>query len=466
MGDGQRASWIRSRGCYAELFLVFVIGIWGAGMVAGADLSQAVVREKVNVVTLAPNLNEEPHPAAKGAVIHDENVVRTGTESRAELEFTDLTLARMGSNSIFSFDAKARALNFTRGAVLFSKPTNSGAIQLRSGAVSGAITGSTGFISTVPLQGVGKAGHTASKGKGTTTLVGMLEGKIQGGSRWTDSAGREHTTPFQLGPGELLVARPDLAPRVAQFDLPRFVKTSPLIKGFKAPLPNGAALDRAIAEYLADERRGFVDQVNMAVPAQPINIAMVGRVQPLDVVAQVSGGGNPTGFLPVGSSGIIRAQLIWTSQADLDLYLVLPNGQVVSFSNVSVTFNNGRATAMLDHDNLGNTIDVPPNIRVENIAVNGIPLGGLYQFIVRSFNTPNVADSFTLTVFYNGHTQVITGTLGPGQSSLPVVVQVTGGPATLNSSIAAASTNPRLYLGRPDPRAAVNHPRSPLRREF
>jgi hypothetical protein len=141
----------RSRGRgLSFVALTSILGV--AGMAWGADLSQAVVREKVNVVTLAPNLGGEARPAAQGAVIRDENVVRTGTESRAELEFTDLTLARLGSNSIFSFDAKARAMTFTQGAVLFSKPTNSGAIQLRSGAVSGAITGSTGFISTVPIE--------------------------------------------------------------------------------------------------------------------------------------------------------------------------------------------------------------------------------------------------------------------------------------------------------------------------
>jgi hypothetical protein len=411
-----------------EVYLVVIAGILGAASVAlGADLSQAVVRQKVNVVTLAPNLTAEARPAAQGAVIHDENVVRTGTESRAELEFVDLTLARLGANSIFSFDAKARAMNFTRGAVLFSKPTDSGAIQLRSGAVSGAITGSTGFISTVPIEGVGKAGHTRSNGKGTTTLVGMLEGKIHGGSRWSDSAGREHTTPFQLGPGELLVARPDGPPRVAQFDLPRFVKTSPLIKGFNVPLPNAVALDRAIADYLSDQRHGFIDQVNAIASTRPRNIALVGVVQPLDVVAQLnSPNPNSAGFLPVGSSGIIRAQLIWNTLADLDLYLTLPSGQVVSFANVSVTFNNGAATAMLDHDNLGNIIDFPPNVRVENIVVNGIPLGGLYTFIVRNFNSPNATDSFTLRVFYNGRLQVITGTLANGQASVPVFVQVPG----------------------------------------
>jgi hypothetical protein len=396
-----------------------------AGTASGADLSQAVVRQKVNVVTLAPNLTGEARPAAQGAVIHDENVVRTGTESRVELEFTDLTLARLGANSIFSFDAKARAMNFTQGAVLFSKPTNSGAIQLRSGAISGAITGSTGFISTVPIKGIGKAGHTRSNGKGTTTIVGMLEGKIHGGSRWTDSAGREHTTPFQLGPGEILVARPDGAPRLAQFDIPRFVKSSPLIKGFKARLPNAAALARAIADFESDERRGFIEKTSVMVSTKPRTIALVGQL-PLDVVAQINNQ-NPGGFLPVGSTGIIRAQLVWNTAADLDLYLTLPNGQVVSFSNVSVTFNNGRAIAMLDHDNIGNKIDLPPNIRVENIVVNGIPLSGLYSFIVNNFNSQTGADSFTLRVFYNGHLQVFRGTLPGGQNSPPIIVQVPHG---------------------------------------
>jgi hypothetical protein len=394
-----------------------------ATMAPGADLSQAVVRQKVNVVTLAPSLTAAARPASEGAVIHDENVVRTGTESRAELEFTDLTLARLGSNSIFSFDAKARVMNFQQGAVLFSKPTNSGAIQLRSGAISGAITGTTGFISTVAMEGVGKAGHINSNGKGTTTIIGILEGKIQGGSRWTDGAGREHTMPFKLGPGEMLVARPDGPPRPAQFDIPRFVKTSPLIKGFKAPLPNAAAIDHAIADYQSDERRGFIEKTNILVSTKPRTMALVGQL-PLDVVAQLNSKND--GFFP-GPTGVIRAQLVWNTSADLDLFLTLPNGQVVSFSNVSVTFNNGRAIAALDRDNLGHTINFQPNIRVENIVVNGIPLAGLYSFIVNNFNTNNGSDAFTLRVFYNGHTQVFNGNLAGGQNSPPVIVQVPRG---------------------------------------
>lgn len=409
---------------FRGLALIAMIGF--AGVASGADLSQALVKEKYNIVTLAPNRTSEAQPAAPGTVIQDGGVVRTGTDSRAGLEFADLTVARLGSNAIFAFDAKARTMNVTRGAVLFGKPTKSGTVLIQSGAVSGALSGSTVFISTVPIGGTGKAGHKRSNGKGSTTVVGMLEGKIRGGARWTDSSGREHTTPFRLGPGELLVARPDGPPRMAQFDIPRFLRTSPLVTGFTAPLPNAAALARAVADYQADQRSGFVDKSNVMVSTQPRNMALVGQVLPLDVVAQLKNQ-NPGGFLPVGSTGIIRAQLVWNTSADLDLYLTLPTGQVVSFSNVSVTFNNGRAIAMLDHDNLGSTIDVPPNIRVENLVVNGVPLAGLYSFVVNNFNSPNAGDSFTLRVFYNGRLQVVDGSLARGQNSRPVIVEVPGG---------------------------------------
>ena len=401
------------------------------GVGLAADLSQAVVRQKVNVVTLAPNLTAEPRPASQGAVVRNENVVRTGTESRAELEFTDLTLARLGSNSIFSFDAQARAMTFTRGAVLFSKPTNSGAIELRSGAITAAITGSTGFISNVPIGGI-----KTSAQKGSTTLVGMLEGKLVGGAHWRDGRGREQTTNFHLGPGEMLVAQPGRPPVIAQFDIPRFLRTCPLVTGFSNPLPNQVELNRAVADYRADERRGFVEQRNVLVSSQPVQVAWAGYNSPnrgsFDAsVAQLSHTSQPTspggGFINVGGTGVIRGQLVWDTSADLDLHLTLPDQQQVFYANRSVTFNSGKATATLDHDNLGGTIDAPPTHRVENIAGTGVPASGTYSFFVNSFSTPNSSDPFSLRVSFNGHTQLLNGNLGAEQNSAPVIVQVPPG---------------------------------------
>lgn len=407
----------------------------------GADLSQAVVRQKVNVVTLAPNLTAEPHPAAQGAVIRDENVVRTGTESRAELEFTDLTLARLGANSIFSFDAQARAMNFTRGAVLFSKPTNSGAIELRSGAITAAITGSTGFISNVPIAGIKASGQRQISAKGTTTLVGMLEGKLVGSVRWRNARGAEQRTDIHLGPGDLVVAQSGHPPVLGHFDIPRFLKTCPLVTKFSHPLPNTAELARAVAAYQTDERRGFVGQTNILVTAQPVQLAWTRLNSPnrgsFDVAVEQlgttrsttpSGGGNNGGdFVPVGGTGVIRGQLVWDTSADLDLHLTLPDKQEVFYANRSVTFNGGRATATLDHDNLGGTIDAPPSHRVENIAVNGAPASGSYTFFVNSFSTSNPSDPFSLRVSFNGHTQLLTASLAPNQNSAPVIVQVPPG---------------------------------------
>src|SRR5204863_9137295 len=98
----------------------------------------------------------------------------------------------------------------------------------------------------------------------------------------------------------------------------------------------------------------------------------------------------------VGGMGVIRGQLVWDTSADLDLHLTLPDQQQVYFANRSISFNNGRAVATLDHDNLGETIDAPPKHRVENIAVTGTPAPGNYTFFVNSFSTSNPSDDFTL----------------------------------------------------------------------
>ena len=406
----------------------FVIGLNGA---RAADLSQAVVRQKIHTVTIAPTITAAPQPVAQGAVVHDQNVVRTGTESRAELEFTDQTLARLGANALFSFDAQARSLNCERGALLFSKPANSGRIELRSGAVTAAITGSTGFIST-SINSPYKKGKRMPVGpERTTTVLGMLEGKLKGNTTWNDASGRQRTFHFSLGPGEMLIAQPGRPPTVVQFDLPRFVKSSPLIHGFKGGLQNQADLQKAVAEYQSDERRGFIEAAN--VPSgPPPSLAWLAYNSPnrnsFDASVDQLGSSRSTsgndGFVNVGGTGIIRGQLIWMTDADLDLHLILPDSTEVFYANPSVTFNNGQATAILDHDNRGEIIDVPPSLRVENIAINGVPSTGTYTFFANSFFTTHGSDSFTLHVSGNGSTQTITGTLADGQNSRSVTVHV------------------------------------------
>ena len=89
----------------------------------------------------------------------------------------------------------------------------------------------------------------------------------------------------------------------------------------------------------------------------------------------------------VGGDGDIRAQLSWQNQSDLDLHMTQPDhGVHVYYGRSSVTFNNGGATAQLDHDNRGGRIDVGPDKRVENIVVTGESIPhGQYNFYVNNF---------------------------------------------------------------------------------
>ncbi len=140
-----------------------------------------------------------------------------------------------------------------------------------------------------------------------------------------------------------------------------------------------------------------------------------------------------TGVASIGSSGLIRAQLIWHNTADLDLHMILPGGAGhLYYGNSTINFNGGQATAKLDHDNLGGTIDVAPDLRVENIAVTGTAIpAGLYQVYAYVFSANgNATISYQLTATGDSTlgTQTLTGTFtATGQTSSTINVNSPGG---------------------------------------
>ncbi|PWT84526.1 MAG: hypothetical protein C5B58_04630, partial [Acidobacteria bacterium] len=102
-----------------------------------------------------------PRPAAVNDTITQQMGVRTGVESRAELTFSDLTITRLGANTIFSFSRGARELDLTSGAVLLQVPPDKAAVKVNTSAVTAAVTGGTALLSTGPptkfmvLEGIG-----------------------------------------------------------------------------------------------------------------------------------------------------------------------------------------------------------------------------------------------------------------------------------------------------------------------
>jgi len=148
--------------------LIVLFWLVGAAPGVTADqLQQARVSQVIQDVRLL-EAQGAPHPAVVNAKVTQGMGVRTGVESRAELTFTDLTITRLGANTIFSFKQGARELDLTSGAVLLEVPPDKAPVKVSTSAVTAAITGGTALLATGPptkfmvLEGTGTfypAGH-------------------------------------------------------------------------------------------------------------------------------------------------------------------------------------------------------------------------------------------------------------------------------------------------------------------
>jgi hypothetical protein len=117
------------------------------GLVFAADKQDARVTQIVHDVRVLPS-HAAARPASLNETVRQGTGVRTGSESRAELTFGDLSLTRLGANTVFSFDQGARDLNLTSGAVLICVPPEAGSVRLSTPAVSAAISGGVAMAET------------------------------------------------------------------------------------------------------------------------------------------------------------------------------------------------------------------------------------------------------------------------------------------------------------------------------
>src|SRR4051812_36433130 len=78
-----------------------------AGLILAADQRDARVTQIVHDVRVLPS-RAAARPASLNETVRQGTGVRTGSDSRAELTFGDLSLTRLGANTVFSFDQGAR----------------------------------------------------------------------------------------------------------------------------------------------------------------------------------------------------------------------------------------------------------------------------------------------------------------------------------------------------------------------
>jgi hypothetical protein len=123
------------------LFSAAAVGLFAAVIAAdSAELKEARVTAVIREVNLLPG-EAPPKPAAVNDDVREGTAVRTGVESRSELRFPDQTIARLGANTIFTFDEGTRNMDLGGGAMLLRVPKGAGGAKITTAAVTAAITG-------------------------------------------------------------------------------------------------------------------------------------------------------------------------------------------------------------------------------------------------------------------------------------------------------------------------------------
>jgi hypothetical protein len=202
----------------------------------------------------------QPEKSAVAAKIGDDvtgsTAVQTGGQSRAELQFNDATIARLGANSVFSFDRGTRDLNLNEGVILLEVPKNAGGATINTAAVTAAVTGTTVMIES----------RKGKKGKGVVKFI-VLEGTM----RLTING---HTgESILLGPGQMITMRAgDTRLPEPQFvDVGRITKTSGLMSKEFTPLKNEPYIIQTVNQQNVLKAKGKLINVNYAIAGKKKN---------------------------------------------------------------------------------------------------------------------------------------------------------------------------------------------------
>src|SRR3954447_2642773 len=226
-------------GCFA----VSVVSLNGQGA-TGAVMREARVTQVVKDVKILPP-QAAPRPATVSDTVRGDTAVRTGVESRAELTFGDLSIARLGANTVFTFNEGSRTVELGSGAILFRVPKGSGGAKIQTAAVTAAITGTTVIVEYHPKS---YAKYLVLEGTMRIYLKGVLGESML------------------LGPGEMMILNPN-AKRLSEkvnFDLERLLKTSLFIQGFR-PLGSEPLMAMVQHDQLEKKTSGELIDTNLVI---------------------------------------------------------------------------------------------------------------------------------------------------------------------------------------------------------
>ena len=184
-----------------------------------------------------------PRRAVLNETLGQGTAVRTGGNSRAELTFVDLTITRLGANTLYSFKRAGREVELNSGSTLLRVPKGGGAAKIVSPVITAGITGTTVIL------------ESTRAGEGRLTV-------LEGSARLTLARYPSQARTLQAGQTLHVSVGATRVPEPAEVDLDRLLKTSPLIIGFR-PLPSLNLINSAIRNQ---QQRAQLNQPNRNAP--------------------------------------------------------------------------------------------------------------------------------------------------------------------------------------------------------
>jgi hypothetical protein len=212
-----------SRSFLTGLALLVAGGLSGHAV----PLTRAEITVVQNDVSLI-NASGSSKPAAVKDVVVSNNSVSTGKGSRAELQFNDKSIIRLGQNSAFSFKPGTRQIDLQKGSLLFNVTKGQGRTEIKTAAVTAAIVGTTGIMQTGP---------------GFFALY-VYEGAVNVGGKLITA-------------GMALIIRNGVE-QIVPFDVLKAMKTSALFNNFPS-LPSEDDINKAA------EQAGFPDKPDPSI---------------------------------------------------------------------------------------------------------------------------------------------------------------------------------------------------------
>lgn len=240
-----------------------------------ATFKSAKVTKAVNDVRLLPS-GSSARPASEGNTVTRNTSVLTGKRSRAELTFPDDSLIRLGQNTSFSFLDGKREVDLKEGTMLLQQPKWRGRTEIKTAAVSAAITGTTVILES--SKGAGACGvcdcckgicdinhrehhHECCAGKAGVVKLLVLEGTM----RFNLNAAPNKSKT--LNAGEMVTMRTGARqmPRTFVFDIKQLAKTSNLVNGGFPPLPRFDKINQQANAQAAAKKRADLVSVNQSL---------------------------------------------------------------------------------------------------------------------------------------------------------------------------------------------------------